>query len=394
MDFRFTEEQERFRQEVRDFLHRELPSDWPFNGRLAEESDEWWDFTLSWLRKLGGKGWIALTWPEEYGGKGRPLMDEVILSEEMAYRRTPGVQVWARWKMVAPIIMGFGSEEQKRRHLPGIAKGEVTWCEGFSEPGAGSDLAGVQTQAIEDGDNFVINGQKIFTSLAHRADYCFLAARTDPDAPKHRGISMFVVDMKAPGITIRPLINIVGSHHFNEVFFDDVRVTKKDLIGEKNRGWYYLATALNYERSGVTLPAMNKRLIEELARHAKETPGNGGMLADDLMVRQKLAEMAIENEISRLLCYRVAWLQSKGLVPSYEASMSLLFGGELIRRIANTGMEILGLYGQLTKKSKWAPLRGTIEHLYLSSLSAGIAGGTNEIQRNLIAILGLGLPRG
>jgi alkylation response protein AidB-like acyl-CoA dehydrogenase len=322
-------------------------------------------------------------------------MQQLILNEERAYLGAPTTlsdMIGVQW--IGATLMIYGTEEQKAKYLRGIGTAELIFCLGYSEPGAGSDLAAVQTRAVEDGDDFVINGQKIFTSLAHRADYCFLAARTDPDVQKHKGISMLIVDMKARGITVRPLINIVGSHCFNEVFFDDVRVPKKDLVGEKNRGWYYLATALNYERSGVALPAMNKRIIEELAKHAKEMPGDGGMLADDPIVRQKLAEMAIENEVSRLLCYRVAWLQSKGLVPSYEASMSLLFGGEVIRRIANTGMEMLGLYGHLTKNSKWTPLKGAIEHLYLSSLSAGIAGGTNEIQRNLIAILGLGLPRG
>lgn len=396
MDFMFSQEEEAFRQEVRDWLKKEIPARWlEIRPGLWEENDEIWAIARDFEHKMGQKGWWAASYPPEYGGINATFMQQLILNEERASLGAPTTlsdMIGVQW--IGATLMIYGTEEQKAKYLRGIGMAELVFCLGYSEPGAGSDLAGVQTRAIEDGDNFVISGQKIFTSLAHRADYCFLAARTDPDAPKHKGISMFVVDMKALGITVRPLINIVGSHHFNEVFFDDVRVTKKDLIGEKNRGWYYLATALNYERSGVTLPAMNKRLIEELARHAKETPGNGGMLADDPMVRQKLAEMAIENAVSRLLCYRVAWLQSKGLVPSYEASMSLLFGGELIRRIANTGMEILGLYGQLTKKSKWAPLRGAIEHLYLSSLSAGIAGGTNEIQRNLIAILGLGLPRG
>lgn len=396
MDFGFSQEEEAFRREVRDWLKKEIPARWlEIRPGLWEENEEMWAIARDFEHKMGRKGWWAASYPPEYGGINATFMQQLIINEERASLGAPTTlsdMIGVQW--IGATLMIYGTEEQKEKYLRGIGTAELVFCLGYSEPGAGSDLAAVQTRAVVDGDDFVINGQKIFTSLAHRADYCFLVARTDPDVPKHRGISIFIVDMKARGITVRPLINIVGSHHFNEVFFDDVRVPKKDLVGERNRGWYYLTTALNYERSGVTLPAMVRRLIEELTSYAKETPGDGGMLVDDPRVRKKLAQMAIENEVSRLLCYRVAWLQNRGLVPSYEASMSLLFGAEMIRRIANTGMEMLGLYSQLTKNSKWAPLRGAIQHLYLSSLSAGIAGGTNEIQRNLIAIFGLGLPRG
>ena len=394
MDFRFTEEQENFRQEVRDFLHRELPSDWPFNGRLAEESDEWWDFTLSWLRKLGGKGWIALTWPEEYGGKGRPLMDEVILSEEMAYRRTPGVQVWARWKMVAPIIMGLGSEEQKKRHLPGIAKGEVTWCEGFSEPGAGSDLASLQLRAEEQKDSYILNGQKLFTSGAHRSDWMFLLARTDPEAmPQRRGISFFLMDMKTPGITVRPLVNLANIDNFNEVFFDNARVPKENLVGEKNRGWYVAMALLNIERSAAGIASWYQRLQELLVQFVRETKRHGVPLARDPIIRHKLAEAAIEAQIARMISYRVACMQSQGLEVTSEGAMINVYGMELMQRLANMGLQILGLYGQLEPGSKWAQLGGVLERDYLYNTGLTIGAGTSEIQRLVIAIWGLGLPR-
>ena len=396
MDFRFTEEEEAFRQEVRDWLRKEIPARWFELGvALWEEDDETWAIARQFERKLAEKGWLAPAYPSQYGGIDATHMEQAILSEEKAYAWAPttGSDIMTvGW--VGPTILIYGTEEQKRMYLKGIGEGELIFCLGYSEPGAGSDLAAVQTRAIEDGDDYVINGQKTFTSLAHRADYCWLAARTDPDAPKHKGISMFVVDMKTPGITVRPLINMMGFHHFNEVFFDDVRVPKENMVGEKNRGWYTLATALNFERSGVYLPAGNRRLIENLIKYARETPWGGGVLADNPVVRHKLAEIAVENEVSRMLCYRVVWMQSQGLIPASEASMSYLFAAELTRRLANTGMEIMGLYGQLDKHSKWAPLKGAIKSLYLGSLPLGIGAGTNEIQRNLIATMGLGLPRG
>ena len=395
MNFAFSKEEEAFRQEVRDWLNAEIPPTWrEIRPGMWVETEESWAMAREFERRMGEKGWWAANYPPEYGGINATFMQQLIIHEERAALGAPSTwnEMIGQW--VGATLMLYGTEEQKRKYLPMIGKAEVVLCLGYSEPGAGSDLAGVQTRAVEDGDYFVINGQKIFTTLAHNADYCWLVARTDPNVPKHQGISLFLVDMKAPGITVRPLINIVRSHHFNEVFFDDVRVPRADLVGEKNRGWAYLTTALNFERSGIALPTSMNRTITELARYAKTTLGDGGTLADDPIVQQKLAEMATENEVLRLLCYRVAWLQSKGLVPSWEASVSFLFGNEVLRHIARTGMEILGPYGQLKRGSKWAPLGGLFENLYLGSLVGGIGGGSNEIQRNLIARLGLGLPRG
>lgn len=395
MDFRFSAEEEAFRREVREFLDSEIPERWRELGYgVWEETDESWAITKAWNRKLGEKGWLALSWPKEYGGQARSLIEQLILDEEMAYHGTPtGIETVMTIGWVCPTIMIFGTEEQKRDYLPRAAKGDIVFCLGYSEPGAGSDLAGVQTRAVEDGDVYVVNGQKIFTTVAHRADYCWLAARTDPDAPKHKGISMFVVDMKTPGITVRPLINMLGFHSFNEVFFDDVRVPKENLVGEKDRGWYQLAVALDFERSGVGMPAGAKRTLEELVEYCKETQCNGEPLARDPVIRHKLSERAVEIEVNRLICYRITWMQSKGIIANYEASMGKLFSSELLYRLANTGMQILGLQGQLDRGSKWAPLRGKIAREYLSSHSIGIGAGTSEIQRNIIAMRGLGLPR-
>lgn len=396
MDFRFTQEQETLRQEVRDWLKKEIPARWVELGvALWEDNDEIWAIARDFERKLARKGWLAPGYPSRYGGIDATSMEQAILSEEKAYAGAPAMLsdvLAVGW--VGPTILLFGTDEQKERYVGGIGRGELVFCLGYSEPEAGSDLAAVQTLAVEDGDHYIINGQKIFTSLAHRADYCWMATRTDRDAPKHKGISMFVVDMKMPGVIVRPLINMLGFHEFNEVFFDNVRVPKENMVGEKNRGWYTLAAALNFERSVVYIPAANRRVIEILVSYARETPWEGGVLADNPLVWHKLAEMALENEVCRLLCYRVVWMQSKGLVPASETSVSYLHTADLTRRLAHTGMEMLGLYGQLDRSSKWAPLKGAIKSLCLGALGLGIGGGTNEIQRNLIATIGLGLPRG
>ena len=395
MDFKFTNEEEAFREEVCQWLKKEIPQRWiELDPGIWEETEESWALSRQFQRKLGQKGWMAPAYPKEYGGLEMSHMKRLILAEELAYSRAPvsiEVEITVNW--VTPTIMLYGTEKQKKEYVTRVARGDLIFCLGYSEPDAGSDLAALQTRAAEDGDEYVINGQKTWCSYGHYADYCWLAARTDPDASKHKGISMFVVDMKTPGITVRPLINILNRHSFNEVFFDDVRIPKDNLVGEKNRGWYQLAVALDFERSSIGTAAINQRIIEELVQYAKETKCNGGTLADDPLIRNELAGVAVENEVLRMMCYRIAWMFSKGLHPSYESSMSMLFGSELIRRLGNVGMRILGPYGQLDVGSKWAVLNARIMRMYLSSISLGVGGGSNEIQRNIIAMRGLGLPR-
>ena len=395
MDFTFTPEQEAFRREVREFLHREVPSRWTELAYMIwEEDDESWAITRVWNRKLGEKGWLALTWPKEYGGQGRSPIDQLILDEESARAGTPsGIETMMTIGWVCPTIMIFGTEEQKRTYLPAAARGEIAFCIGYSEPGAGSDLASISTTAVVQGDAFVINGQKVWTTIAHRADYCWLAARTDPQARKHQGISMLIVDMKTPGITVRPLINILGFHSFNEIFFDDVRIPQANLVGQKNQGWYQLVVALDFERSLVSTPASLQQTIEMLVRYCRETRRNGQKLANDPTIRRKLAYLAVQVEALRLLCYRVTWMQALGKLPSYEASVTKVFASDLLGIAAETGMEILGPFSQIDRGSPWAPLQGRILRSYLTSFSIGIGGGTSEIQRNIIAMRGLGLPR-
>lgn len=391
MEFNFSPEEEAFRQELRGFLERELPEGWA--GPTDEDGDDDWEFTLEMRKKLADKGWLTMAWPEEYGGVGASHMMQVIFAEEMAYHRAPGRDVFGT-RMMAPTLMIHGTEDQKREHLPPVARGEVQWCQGYSEPESGSDLASLQTRAVEDGDDFVINGTKVWTSGAHRADHIMLLTRTDPDAPKHRGISFLLADMNTPGLEVRPIINMANQHSFNMVTFDNVRVPQKNLVGEKNRGWYVGATLLDFERSGVDYSAGSQRTLEELVQFAKENTSNGRPLAEDPLVRRRLADLAIEVEVSRLISYNTAWMQSQELVPNKEASMGKVFGTELQQHVAAAGMSLLGLYGQLEPGSKYAPLKGRIERSYLMSISATIAAGTSEIQRNIIATRGLGLPRG
>jgi len=395
MDFKFTEDEEVFKREVRQWLEQEIPQRWiELDPGIWEETEESWALAREFQRKLGEKGWLAPAYPKEYGGLELSHMKRLILAEVLAYSRAPlsiEVEVTVNW--VAPSIMLFGTEKQKRDYVTSIAKGDIIFCLGYSEPNAGSDLASLQTRAVEVGDEYVINGQKTWCSYGHLADYCWLAARTDPDASKHEGISIFIVDMKTPGITIRPLINILNRHSFNEVFFDDVHIPKENLVGQKNKGWYQLMIALDFERSSIGYAAANQRIIEELIKYAKETTRNGEPLANDPLIRNELAQLAVENEVARMMAYRIAWMFSKGLHPSYESSMSMIFISEVMRHTANAGGRILGHYGELDRDSKWTVLNARIMRMCLSSLSIGVGGGSNEIQRNIIAIRGLGLPR-
>jgi alkylation response protein AidB-like acyl-CoA dehydrogenase len=354
---------------------------------------EHWEFLRSFQKMLAERKWLTLGWPEEHGGLAASHMMQVIYNEEMSYFRAP-TQIGVGPDRLGPTIILYGTDEQKRRHLSGIAAGETVWCQGFSEPGAGSDLASLQTTAVVDGDSFIVNGQKIWTSLAHRADWCIALVRTDPEAPKHKGISYLLLDMKTPGVEVRALIDMLGRNTFNEVFFEDVRVPRDCLIGELNRGWYVAAATRDFERSGINRVVMGIRLYEDLAAYAAEAGGDGGRLLDDTSVRHKLAELAIEFQAGRLLAYRVASMQAKGQIPNAEASMSKLYGSELQQRLADAGMEILGLGGQLEGGTRWAPLGGGMEQFYLFASALTVAAGTSEIMRGIIAGRGLGLPRG
>ncbi len=401
MDFRDSAEETAFREEVRAFVAENLPS--AFRSR----EPEWGMFNTSrgrtvitpednrtWRKRLAARGWIAPAWPKSYGGAGMDIGRQFIFNEEMAEQRAPGAGgIAVGWS--GPTIMTHGTEEQKARFLPGILSGEETWCQGFSEPGAGSDLASLQTRAVRDGDDYVVNGQKIWTSGAHVSQYMILLARTDPDAPKHRGISFFVLDMKSPGINIQPLINILGDHSFNQVYFDNVRISRANVIGEENRGWYVGATTLDFERSSIATSVQMGHVVGELVRFARNVEGGANRARQQRGLRAELAERTVEAQVARLLSYQVISMQKRGLIPNKEASVAKLYTSELDQRMMRTGMHLLGLYGQLPdREGPRVPLSGRMPRGYMASTTATIGGGTGEIQRNIIATRGIGLPRG
>jgi len=321
-------------------------------------------------------------------------MKQFIFARELLYHRAPIEANVIGMNIVGPALMNFGSEKHKKEYLPKILKGEAVFCVGYTEPNAGSDVASMQTRAEEDGDDYVINGQKTLISIAHHADFCWLGARTDPNAPKkHRGISLFIVDMKTPGVTVRPIWTMANMR-VNDIFFDGVRVPKSALVGEKNQGFYHIATALDHERVFMgALVAAHRRTLDELIGYAKETCHNGYSLSKEPLVRHKLAELAIEVKVGEALAYRLVWMLSKGAVPFHEASIAKVFTSEREQRLTNIAMQIMGLYGQLKEGSKWAQLKGRMEYMYRFSVLGTIGGGTNEIQRSIIALTGLGLPR-
>ena len=385
MDFEFTPEQEKLRQEVQEFLEKELPRD-----KFPKEEDQWikgWSPEFS--RKLGKRGWIGMTFPKEYGGGGRSYLDRLIVTEELCRRGAPCAAHWFGDRQMGPCILAYGSEEQKRKFLPGIVNGELYFCAGMSEPDAGSDLASLKTQAVEEGDEFIITGQKVWISHAvyPECHYIWVLARTDLKAPKHRGISEFIVDLHLPGITVRPLINIAGEAELAEVFFDDVRIPKECLVGEKNRGWYQITPQLDYERSGIERLMGNYPLLEDITNHARETG-----LAKEPKIRHKLADLLVRFEVGRLLVYRAAWLLSQGTLPNYETAMTKTYCTEFEKDLANVITQIGGLYGQLMPGSKFAWFSGRPAKNYLCSVGYTIQAGTSEILRNVVAIRGLGLP--
>jgi len=398
MNLGFSEEEERWKQEVRDFLNIELPAE-RMRERAALEigSEEARQFGLEFNRKMARKGWLVGGWPKEYGGQEWSFAKQFIFNEEISYYGAPRGDVIG--KLIAgPAIMSHGTEEQKRQHLPAIAKCEKSWCQGFSEPDAGSDLASLRTGAIETQGGFILNGQKVWTTLASRADWGVFLARTDPQAPKkYLGITYFLLDMKTHGVIVRPLAAMgLGNHHVHEVFLDNVFVPESCVLGgldKKNQAWTQIVGTLDLERSGISGVASARRMLEELVSWARENDREGKRLAQDSLVRQKLAEMAIEIEVARLLSLRIMWMQSQGIRITSESSQAKLFSSELSQRLTNVGMELLGLFGQLERGDKWAVMQGRIENAFLVAVSNTIGGGTSEIMRNTIAIRGLGLPR-
>jgi alkylation response protein AidB-like acyl-CoA dehydrogenase len=345
MDFNYTPEDEAFRAEFRTWLEQNIKYATPMREPLADEAAGDWEARIRWHRKLNEGGWMAINWPREYGGRGASILQNIIYHEELADAGTALPFTGFGIPLLGPTLIHWGTEQQKRRFVPKILTAEEIWCQGYSEPNAGSDLAGLQTRAVEDGDDFVVNGSKIWTSAAHHADWIFLLVRTDPEAPKHKAISYLLVDMKTPGITVRPLVQMTGARGFNQVFFEDVRVPRQNLVGQKNQGWQVALTTLMFERSTGHDRGIAKQ-VSDLVELARRVPRDGGVAWDAEGVRQSIAQFRLEAEAIKYTGYRQLTRQLKGLPPGPEGSMLKLCSTELALRIATFAMELLGPYSQ------------------------------------------------
>ena len=403
MDWSDNTEQASFREDVAAFIRDRLPAPLAAIERPDVSIYTWYedlhsddadvrDAAREWADALAERGWVAPHWPTEYGGAGLTAMEQFIFNEEMAKAMAPpaggsGVM------LLGPTLLVHGTDEQKQKYLPAILSGETRWTQGYSEPGAGSDLGSLQTRATRDGDEFVVNGQKIWTSSAHHATAIFALVRTNPDAPKHRGISFLLIDdIKAPGLTVRPLIDMAWGHHVNETFFEDVRVPASNVLGEVDRGWYVGMTLLDYERSGISGAVSQRRDLEELVEAARSDERS--VLGRSPSLRARLADRALAIEVCYQLSMRIASMQAAGLVPNYEASIGKMFSSEHGQELYRVGIRAFGLYGDLWPGEEKAPLNGKHIRGYVRSIPSTIGGGSSEIQRNIIATRGLGLPRG
>ena len=408
MDWADTAEQAAFRRDVADFIAARLPAQyrreseegrdrgWKGGWRTdrASPSAEVREAASEWMLALGERGWVAPHWPREYGGAGLTPWEQFILKAELARAGALEDAGGTGVSLFGSTLIVHGSDEQRQRYLPALLAGSVGWAQGFSEPGAGSDLASLQTRAVRDGDDYVLNGQKIWTSGAHLSDSMFALVRTDPEAPKHRGISFLIIDdLHAPGITVRPLMNMAWEHGFNEVFFEDVRLPA-NIVGEENRGWYVSMTLLDYERSNIGGAIAVTRELARLIEHVtSEDRGERAPVSQTM--RAEIADRWIENGVATNFSFRVASMKAAGLLPNMESSIAKLFVSELMQRSARTAGRVLGLYTNIwDEDDPHTPMHAYFIHRDISGIPRTIGGGTSEVQRNIIATRGLGLPRG
>ena len=407
MNWEDTPEEAAFREEVRAFVAEHFPASYrpdPAAEHSLEPEDVWgynWpadrhaedparrEGARQWAAALAERGWIVPHWPYEYGGAGLSALQEFILQEEMMRAQVPTVNGIGAF-LLGPTLLEYGTDAQKAEHLPPIARGERTWAQGFSEPGSGSDLASLRTRAVRDGDDYVVDGQKVWTSLGQHADWLFVLVRTDPAAPKHKGITFLLVDTKTPGVTVRPIVDIRGDAPFAEIFFEDARVPVANRVGEENRGWYVAMTALSFERAGIGGTVKFEQALSTLVSYVQE----GGKLLrpDRSRLRHEIARRYAEVRVLYNLARYTVSKQVSGEVPGYEASVNQLFGAELAGRLARTGAEAFGAHAELWGRAG-APLGAAFTHLRLDAVAATFLGGTTEIQRNVIATRGLGLPK-
>ena len=409
MDWADNDEQAAFRTQVRSFIESSLPgyyrariesgmppgleADWQED--MDQGTDEAKAAASEWADALSTRGWVAPHWPTEYGGGGMTPMEQFIYRQEMAEADAPTVG-GSGVTLLGSTLLVHGTEEQKQKFLQPTLAGEFRWAQGFSEPGAGSDLASLQTRAVRDGDEYVINGQKLWTSAAHKSNWLFGMFRTDPDAPKHRGISFLVMDMMSPGISVRHITSMGWVHATNETFYEDVHVPADGLIGEENRGWYVGVTLLDFERSNIAGAIEIRKNIDRLLEDVQTAEGQrmveGGGLRRQ---RTAIADHYVESEVMFNYSFRIISMQARGIIPNYEASTSKMFASELVQRLSRTGIKVYGLYSNVwDPDSDHSPSKSLFTQSNVHSVVGTIAGGSSEIQRNIIATRGLGLPRG
>jgi len=391
MDVRFDKATEEFRHAVRTWLSANVPQE-----PMPSEPEGAFQHMRTWQKKMCDAGWAGIHWPQAYGGRGATLLEQAVFQEELARAQAPPLANGLGLMIVGPTLMAHGTEEQKKRYIPRILSAEEIWCQGFSEPNSGSDLASLQTRAVQDGDDFIVNGQKIWTSMAHFADMCILLTRTDPQAPKHKGISFLLVDMHSPGITVKPLRQMPGGSEFNEVFFENARVPKQQLVGQLNEGWRIAMTTLTHERGSASFgtQVQIRHSLDDIIATAQRVTRHGQPLSADPVIRQKLAQAYIRVDIMRLNNYRSITQQLRGQPPGPEASLDKLYWSETNKWMQDIGQEILGLLSQLDPTSDYYPTSANLQFSFLWSRAETIFSGTSEIQRNIIGERVLGLPRG
>ncbi|MBI3248415.1 MAG: acyl-CoA dehydrogenase family protein [Deltaproteobacteria bacterium] len=394
MDFDYTPQEETFRQELRAWLTVNPLARYDPATFLHLDQDARFAIQLNWQKQLHRAGWVGIHWPKAYGGRGATVMEQTIYRQEMVRARLPEIANFMGTRIAGPTLIHWGTEEQKKRYIPTILNGEEIWCQGYSEPGAGSDIAALQTRAVEEGDDFVINGQKVWTSYAQYARFCLLLARTDPTAPKHKGISCFVVDMHTPGITVRPLRQINGDAEFNEVFFDNVRVPKANLIGDKNQGWQVAMTTLMFERVTFDVLSPVEAVIEQLVDVVKRAAADASVVDVDISVRQQVAKFYIELQAIKYSSLRQLTRQLRGEPPGPESSLVKLAASELNQRVVLFATALLGPASQVVSQSEQGIDGSYWMHSALSTHLYTIAGGTSEIQRNILGERVLGLSKG
>ena len=387
MEYRFSDKALAFEAEVNEFLDQEWTPE--LRTEIGDPTKDTMTEERGFRKLLAERGWLTMSWPAEYGGQERSLEEQYLFWEAMNYVGAP--QATVATQQVGPTLMRFGTDEQQERFLPPIARGEVEFALGYTEPDAGSDLASLQLRAVKDGDDYILNGIKRFTSGAHRSEYVWLATRTDPDAPKHRGVSMMLVDMKSAGITVRPLWTMAG-YRTNEVYFEDVRAPSNVLVGEENRGWYYAAHALDRERISIFTVSSVRAVYDRLIDWARsDTPM--GRPIDDAGVAGTFAEFKVQLEVLQHLSYNILDMLKREESPNYEASQVKIFSTEMMQRLQNFSLHAMGLYGQLNGNDPRAPIDGSSENGYLAAVMPTFGAGANELQRNIIAQRGFGLPR-